>query len=76
MGEIVFLLPIYSAGEDPIYGVKAELISDFMKFPAKILPKEISEGIFTLKSFLKPGDKLVTLGAGNVRDWGLAFLKD
>lgn len=76
LGEIVFLLPIYSAGEDPIYGVKAELISDFMKFPAKILPKEISEGIFTLKSFLKPGDKLVTLGAGNVRDWGLAFLKD
>ncbi|WP_061286032.1 UDP-N-acetylmuramate--L-alanine ligase [Leptospira interrogans] len=75
-GEIVFLLPIYSAGEDPIYGVKAELISDFMKFPAKILPKEISEGIFALKSFLKPGDKLVTLGAGNVRDWGLAFLKD
>ncbi|EMM94535.1 UDP-N-acetylmuramate--L-alanine ligase [Leptospira interrogans serovar Zanoni str. LT2156] len=75
-GEIVFLLPIYSAGEDPIYGVKAELISDFMKFPAKILPKEISEGIFTLKSFLKPGDKLVTLGAGNVRDWGLAFLKN
>ncbi|EMK17153.1 UDP-N-acetylmuramate--L-alanine ligase [Leptospira kirschneri] len=75
-GEIVFLLPIYSAGEDPIYGVKAELIADFMKVPAKILSKEISEGVLALKSFLKPGDKLVTLGAGNVRDWGLAFLKD
>ncbi|WP_061247105.1 UDP-N-acetylmuramate--L-alanine ligase [Leptospira noguchii] len=75
-GEIVFLLPIYSAGEDAINGVKAELITDFMKAPAKILTKEISQGVLTLKSFLKPGDKLVTLGAGNVRDWGLAFLKD
>ncbi|WP_078127379.1 UDP-N-acetylmuramate--L-alanine ligase [Leptospira alexanderi] len=75
-GESVYLLPIYPAGEDPIEGVGTELISDSMKVPAKILPKEISEGIFTLKNSLKPGDKLITLGAGNVRDWGLAFLKD
>ncbi|EPG81573.1 UDP-N-acetylmuramate--L-alanine ligase [Leptospira santarosai] len=75
-GESVYLLPIYPAGEDPIEGVGTELISDSMKVPAKILPKEISDGIFTLKKSLKPGDKLVTLGAGNVRDWGLAFLKE
>lgn len=47
-GESVYLLPIYPAGEDPIEGVGAELILDSMKVPAKILPKEISEGIFTL----------------------------
>ncbi len=75
-GESVYLLPVYPAGEDPIEGVGAELILDSMKVPAKILPKEISEGIFTLKNSLKPGDKLITLGAGNVRDWGLAFLRD
>lgn len=75
-GETVYLLPIYSAGEDPIGGVKTELIADAMKVPAKILPKEIEEGVSVLKNFLKPGDKFVTLGAGNVRDWGLAFLKD
>ncbi|AXR62278.1 UDP-N-acetylmuramate--alanine ligase [Leptospira mayottensis] len=75
-GESVYLLPIYPAGEDPIEGVGTELILDSMKVPAKILPKEISDGIFALKKSLKPGDKLITLGAGNVRDWGLAFLKD
>ncbi|EQA51694.1 UDP-N-acetylmuramate--L-alanine ligase [Leptospira kmetyi] len=75
-GETVYLLPIYSAGEDPIDGVKTELIADAMKVSAKILPKEIEEGVSVLKNFLKPGDKFVTLGAGNVRDWGLAFLKD
>ncbi|PJZ31193.1 UDP-N-acetylmuramate--L-alanine ligase [Leptospira kmetyi] len=75
-GETVYLLPIYSAGEDPIGGVKTELIADAMKVPAKILPKEIEDGVSVLKNFLKPGDKFVTLGAGNVRDWGLAFLKD
>ncbi len=75
-GETVYLLPIYSAGEDPIDGVKTELIADSMKVSAKILPGVIAEDVIVLKDFLKPGDKLVTLGAGNVRDWGLAFLKD
>lgn len=75
-GDTVYLLPIYSAGEEPIDGVKTELIADSMKVSAKILSGEISEGVMALKDFLKPGDKLVTLGAGNVRDWGLAFLKD
>ncbi len=75
-GESVYLLPIYPAGEDPIEGVGTELILNSMKVSAKILPKEISDGIFILKNSLKPGDKLITLGAGNVRDWGIAFLKD
>ncbi|MCG6192498.1 UDP-N-acetylmuramate--L-alanine ligase [Leptospira sp. FAT2] len=75
-GETVYLLPIYSAGEDPIDGVTTELIADAMKVAPKILSKEIGEGVALLKNSLKPGDKFVTLGAGNVRDWGIAFLKD
>ncbi|XDD51075.1 UDP-N-acetylmuramate--L-alanine ligase [Leptospira sp. WS92.C1] len=75
-GEVVFLLPIYSAGEDPISGVETERIAEAMKRPASILPKEIENGVSLLKNTLKPGDKLVTLGAGNVRDWGISFLKN
>ncbi|TGK24035.1 UDP-N-acetylmuramate--L-alanine ligase [Leptospira yasudae] len=75
-GETVYLLPIYSAGEDPIDGVKTELIADAMKVSPKILSKEIGEGVALLKNSLKPGDKFVTLGAGNVRDWGIAFLNE
>ncbi|AOP33178.1 UDP-N-acetylmuramate--alanine ligase [Leptospira tipperaryensis] len=75
-GETVYLLPIYSAGEDPIEGVETKLIADAMTKPVKILSKDIEEGVKELSRFLKPGDKFVTLGAGNVRDWGISFLKN
>ncbi|MBM9499100.1 UDP-N-acetylmuramate--L-alanine ligase [Leptospira sp. 201903071] len=75
-GETVYLLPIYTAGEDPIEGVETKLIANAMKNPAKILSKEIEEGITELSRFLKPGDKFVTLGAGNVRNWGTYFLEN
>lgn len=75
-GETVYLLPIYTAGEDPIQGVETKLIADAMTHPAKILSKDIGEGVKELARFLKPGDKFVTLGAGNVRDWGIYFLKN
>ncbi|TGK18494.1 UDP-N-acetylmuramate--L-alanine ligase [Leptospira stimsonii] len=75
-GETVFLLPIYTAGEDPIEGVETKLIADAMSRPTKILSKDLEEGVAELGRFLKPGDKFVTLGAGNVRDWGIRFLKN
>ncbi|EQA44149.1 UDP-N-acetylmuramate--L-alanine ligase [Leptospira broomii serovar Hurstbridge str. 5399] len=73
-GEIVYLLPIYSAGENPIPGVSSELIVDAMKHKPILLSDDVKEGCAVLRNFLRSGDKLVTLGAGNVRDWGTEFL--
>lgn len=73
-GDLVYLLPIYSAGEDPISGVGSELIAKSMKKKVKILSEDVREGCKELSLCLDKGDKLLTLGAGNVRDWGLQFL--
>ncbi|TGK34465.1 UDP-N-acetylmuramate--L-alanine ligase [Leptospira gomenensis] len=75
LGEKVYLLPIYSAGENPMEGVETEMIAAEMRTTPEILPKKIEEGIPILRRSLRPGDKLVTLGAGNVRDWGIRFLE-
>lgn len=73
--DTVLLLPIYSAGEDPIPGVSSELIADKMRIKPKILSGNLSADLLILKELLKPGDVFVSLGAGNVRDWGLELLK-
>lgn len=73
-GEIVYLLPIYSAGENPIPGVSSELIVEAMKRKPILLSDDVKMGCAELRKFLRSGDKLVTLGAGNVRDWGMEFL--
>ncbi|PJZ26613.1 UDP-N-acetylmuramate--L-alanine ligase [Leptospira hartskeerlii] len=73
--ETVLLLPIYSAGEDPIPGVSSELIADKMRIRPKILSGDLDADLLTLKELLRPGDVFVSLGAGNVRDWGLELLK-
>ncbi|PJZ69397.1 UDP-N-acetylmuramate--L-alanine ligase [Leptospira perolatii] len=72
--ELVFLLPIYSAGEDPIEGVNSSLIADSMIRKPKILSSIQKESVSELRSELKPGDRLVSVGAGNVRDWALEYL--
>ncbi len=74
-GDIVFLLPIYSAGEDPIPGVTSELIANCMKVKPILLSGDLISDLESLAKILKPGDKLVSLGAGNVRDWALRFLQ-
>ncbi|TGL61459.1 UDP-N-acetylmuramate--L-alanine ligase [Leptospira sarikeiensis] len=73
--DTVLLLPIYPAGEDPIEGVSSDLIANEMQIKPKILSGNLSIDLSLLKDILRPGDVFVSLGAGNVRDWGLEFLK-
>jgi len=65
----VILTDIYSAGEPPVEGVNAGIILDKMKarFPGKqicLLPKE--KIVPHVLEIAKPGDLLVTLGAGDI----------
>lgn len=70
----VFLLPIYSAGEDPIPGVSTKLIADEMRKKPILLSGDLSSDLKIIQGALSEGDVLVSLGAGNVRDWALRFL--
>ncbi|MBE7411176.1 MAG: UDP-N-acetylmuramate--L-alanine ligase [Leptospiraceae bacterium] len=75
--DFVFLLPIYSAGEEEIEGVTSALIFENSLDLRKIYPLtgDLTLDIEILIKFLKKDDILVTLGAGNVRKWGELFLQ-
>ncbi|NBU99230.1 MAG: UDP-N-acetylmuramate--alanine ligase, partial [Spirochaetia bacterium] len=71
----IFLLPIYSAGENPIPGISSELISSNISTSFKLLTGELETDCKIIKNFIKPGDVILTLGAGNVYEWGEFLLK-
>lgn len=75
--DILFLLPIYSAGETPIEGIATELIYDNLTIKDRtiLLKGDIERDIPIIKKYILTGDYLVSLGAGNVRDWAEKFLK-
>ena len=65
----MLLLPIYAASEDPIEGIDSEHLMEGIKEKGHREVRLISnraEVIPSLQEILRPGDVLVTLGAGDV----------
>jgi len=74
--DIVFLLPIYAAGE--LSGdITSASISDIMNSEGHdaVLCDDQEDALARLESALCSGDVLITLGAGNVYKLGKAFLE-
>jgi len=78
LSDVVILMEIYSAGEKPIPGVSSKNIYDEIKkkYPELeiYLVNDIVEAATKVKSVLRDGDLLLTLGAGNVWKVGEALL--
>ncbi|MGB9589419.1 MAG: glutamate ligase domain-containing protein, partial [Candidatus Hydrothermia bacterium] len=75
--DLLFILPIYPAGEKPIEGVSSRLIYEAVKEAGHKDVHLIEEGedvLEVLMEALRPGDLLLTLGAGNVWKIGEEFL--
>jgi UDP-N-acetylmuramate--alanine ligase len=76
--DVVLILPVYAAGEEPIPGITAERLVERMK---EFGHRDVSYapdfgGIRQmLKEKLREGDLLLTLGAGDVWKVGEEFLK-
>ncbi|MFQ5912713.1 MAG: UDP-N-acetylmuramate--L-alanine ligase [Nitrospinota bacterium] len=72
------VLPIYPAGETPIAGVDARQISNGVR-ARKTVAVDFIEGLEEAQSFLlesvKPGDLVITLGAGDVWKVAPEFVK-
>lgn len=71
--QVVFM-DVYGAGEEPIPGVSGKLLADavcrsFPGRPVAFFPHR-DEIINFTRSILKPGDLLITMGAGDVTDVG------
>lgn len=77
--DLLYVCDIYAAGEKPIDGITTErLCSEIKGVKAQLLPgAAAADGgdvrVATLKSILKTGDIIVTLGAGDVWKIGMAL---
>lgn len=76
--DVMLVTDIYSAGESPILGLRVEnLMEGIVKSSPHVeayhTPKE-GDVLRRLSLVARPGDLVVTLGAGDVGRWGSRFL--
>ncbi|MBX3021157.1 MAG: UDP-N-acetylmuramate--L-alanine ligase [Bdellovibrionales bacterium] len=72
--DTLFLLDIYPAGEAPLEGVSsAQLAQEIDHSDCRYLNRQQDPQLSTVAAFLKPGDILVTLGAGDISKLGEQF---
>jgi len=76
--DLLVLADIYAAGERPLAGVSADLILDALRVLSSqevVRVKGRADGPDTIAALLRPGDFVLTLGAGDVSRWGDAILE-
>ena len=75
--DMVYVAPVYAAGEQPIEGVNAAALVSGLKMRGHRAAQEISgpdQLAIELASVIKPNDMVICLGAGDITKWaaGLA----
>lgn len=77
--EVLCVTDVYAAGEKPLPGVSGETIIEEVKAQSSAqcfsTPKLI-EARDVIGNMLRPGDVLITLGAGNVHEVGACLSRD
>jgi UDP-N-acetylmuramate--alanine ligase len=76
--DLLYVLPVYSAGEDEIAGVSGEALCAGIKAHGHrqaFYAASAAAAAAALKKTLRPGDLLLTLGAGDVWKIGPQILK-
>ncbi|MGO1884666.1 MAG: glutamate ligase domain-containing protein, partial [Citricoccus sp.] len=65
----VRVLPVYPAREEPIPGVGSHLIAERVNAPlpgARVVPEDAAAAVESLVAPVRPGDVILTMGAGDV----------
>ena len=75
--DMVFVAPVYAAGEAPVEGVDAEALVEGLKRRGHRSAATIADAAALAEALAKvvqPGDMVVCLGAGDITKWaaGLA----
>jgi UDP-N-acetylmuramate--alanine ligase len=76
--DVVVVVPIYPAREKPMPGVTHELVVEAARASGHhhvLAASSFAAALATLDEVLRPGDALLTLGAGDVVHLGEAWLK-
>jgi UDP-N-acetylmuramate--alanine ligase len=77
--DLVFIAPIYPAGEKPIPGIDAGTIVNAAReagHPAVARADSVMAAARAAASVLREGDIILTLGAGNIHEAGLFLAKE
>ncbi|WP_037499676.1 UDP-N-acetylmuramate--L-alanine ligase [Sphingomonas jaspsi] len=75
--DVVFVAPVYAAGEEPIDGVDAEALAEGLRARGHRMVKTVSDAAdlaASLRDLAAEGDMIVCMGAGDITKWaaGLA----
>jgi UDP-N-acetylmuramate--alanine ligase len=77
LADHVLVVPVYAAGEPPVPGVDGESVADALVrhgHPSVEFVPRLSEIPKRLRGLVRPGDLVITLGAGDVWKAGSGFL--
>jgi UDP-N-acetylmuramate--alanine ligase len=77
--DMVFVAPVYPAGEAPIAGVDSAALVKGLRDRGHRAASEIAgagELAETLSTLLRPGDMVVCLGAGDITKWAAGLASD
>ena len=67
--DALVMTPVYAAGEEPIPGADARSLCGAIRARGKVNPvfvESVEELVDTLPGVLRPGDLLLTMGAGSI----------
>jgi len=75
--DIVFVIPVYSAGEEPIEGVDSDALAEGLRARGHRMVKTVSDPgdlARSLRDIAAEGDTIICMGAGDITKWaaGLA----
>lgn len=77
--DVLVVMEIYAAGEDPIEGITGEAIFDGIKEHGHrevYIHRSVDDAAGFLREFSRKGDMILTLGAGDVYRVGETFLRE
>ncbi len=74
LADSVTVLPIYPAREDPIPGVTSELITSRLKTPGTVAA-QAQDAVQQIAARAAAGDIILTVGAGDVTQYGQALVE-
>jgi UDP-N-acetylmuramate--alanine ligase len=76
--DVVFVTPVYPAGEDPIEGVDANALADGLRAHGHRMVRtvdSIDELCRELRDLAAAGDMVICMGAGDITKWAGALAK-
>jgi UDP-N-acetylmuramate--alanine ligase len=74
--DVVFVTPVYPAGEEPIEGVDSDALAEGLRAHGHRMARTVNdpgELCRTLRDLAAPGDLIICMGAGDITKWAAAI---